>query len=72
MKNKFAMRFGPTLGSAVGMMLFGLLGAIAGAAVGREWATCLLAAIGMIGGSMLGGWLTSRWIHGHMETESAE
>ena len=51
--------YGPLIGSAVGMLLGGVALAALGALAGSEFATCCLAAAGMIGGSAAGSHLGS-------------
>jgi len=51
----------PTLCVAAGMLAGGILSAWSGALTGSDRLTAILAAIGMVGGSLSGGYLGTRW-----------
>ena len=51
----------PILSQATGMLICGVMLAWIGAMLGNELATCILAAVGMIGGGIAGGYIGSRW-----------
>lgn len=52
--------FVPTVCSAGGMLVCGVILAAVGAMFGNELVTCILAASGMIGGAVAGGYLGPR------------
>ena len=62
MKANIPIRLLPTIGSALGMLVLGIVGALLGSVLGNELQTCLLAGIGMILGSILGTRLSYRWL----------
>lgn len=63
MKSNRFIQFAPTFGSALGMLLFGVGGAVIGIESGSEWILCALAVIGMVGGSLVGALVTKRWLN---------
>jgi uncharacterized protein YcfJ len=54
----------PILSLAAGMLICGVILASIGAMLGNELATCILAASGMMGGAVAGGYIGSRWHRG--------
>ena len=52
--------FVPTLSSAAGMLICGVILAWIGAMLGNELVTCIFAAAGMISGAVAGGYIGSR------------
>ena len=69
--NRF-LQFAPTVGSALGMLLFGVGGAVIGIKPGSEWFLCALAVIGMVGGSLVGALVTTRWLNRDDKNEASK